>query len=263
MLKEALYYARMGWRYARFIKMAPIPDPTTAIRENLARREENFLNLARRGVFENSRSPYHRLFALANCDFEDLSCSVQRKGLETTLKDLREAGVYLTHEEVKGKPVRRHGQEIPNDIAATANPGSSKGIESVSSGSRSRSTATPTSNEYRLYRECYENLAHQAFGAENCASGSCGRFCPILAPWLQWSGSPVPAARGALVYDRQFSSLERALCARHPSSGGGGAPARLPCAFPDISGSRRFPSRCRMGGGEQASGRSNIPAMWG
>jgi hypothetical protein len=177
MFREALYYARMAWYYGRFIKAAPIADPVAAIRETLARREENFLNLARHGVFDNSRSPYHQLFHLADCAFEDLRDSVRRYGLEKTLADLRAAGVYLSHEEVKGKPLQRHGKDIPNDVGATANPGSSKGMESVSSGSRSRGTATPTSNEYRLYRECYETLARQEFGTKGFAIG---HLRPIL-----------------------------------------------------------------------------------
>src|SRR5579872_1981267 len=186
MFKEAHYYARMARHYGRFIAMPPIPDPESAVRNTLACREQNFLNLARRGIFENTRSPYYHLLRLASCTVEDLEDSVRRKGLETTLKDLREAGVYLSHEEVKGKPVLRNGKTIPNDVAATANPGSSEGIESISSGSRSGGTATPTSNEYRLYRECYETLARQAFGSETCAFG-------VLRPILPSPGALVAA----------------------------------------------------------------------
>ncbi len=187
MFKEAIYYARMAWYYGRFVKAAPIPDPEAAIRDTLLHREDNFLNLVRRGIFENPRSPYNSLFRLADCTFEDVTSSVRRNGLEKTLKDLREAGIYLTHEEVKGKPIHRHGKTIPNDVAATANPGSSKGMESVSSGSRSRGIATPTSNAYRLYRECYETLAYQESGAKD-------RAVALLRPIL-----PSPSALVATV----------------------------------------------------------------
>ncbi|HSR06321.1 MAG TPA: hypothetical protein VLM42_04155 [Bryobacteraceae bacterium] len=169
MLSEARYYARMAWYFGRFTKAAPIADPEAAIRETLAHREENFLNLVRRGIFENPKSPYGELFRLADCTFEDLNDSVRQTGLEKTLQSLRVAGVYLTHEEVKGKPIQRHGKTIPNDIAATKNPGSPGGMESVSSGSRSSGTATPTSNEYRIYRECYETLAYRELGAKDRA----------------------------------------------------------------------------------------------
>ncbi len=188
MLKEAFYYTRMAWHYGRYVRMPPILDPENAIREHLAGREANFLTLARRGIFENSRSPYYHLFRLANCNFEDLNHSVRRNGLEKTLQVLREAGVHLTHAEVKGKPIHRHGSQVPNDVAATANPASSGGIESVSSGSRSSGTATPTSNEYRLYRECYETLARQAFGVQDCAFGFLRPILPSPGPLVALVG---------------------------------------------------------------------------
>lgn len=187
MLREAQYYARMAWHYGRFVKALPIADPETAIRETLSRREENFLNLVRQGVFENPRSPYGDLFRLAGCRFEDLGDSVRRNGLEKTLHELRGAGVYLTHEEVKGKPLQRNGKTVPNDVAATKSPGSLGGMESVSSGSRSSGTATPASNEYRIYRECYETLAYREVGAKD-------RVVGILRPIL-----PSPNALTALV----------------------------------------------------------------
>jgi hypothetical protein len=177
MFKEALYYTRMAWHYGRFVKLPPIKDPRATIRANIERREENFLNLVRDGIFENPKSPYRQLLRLAGCTFEDLRASVSHHGLERTLKNLRQAGVYLTHAEVKGKPIYRHGREVPNDVAATANPNASRGIEAVSSGSRSRGTATPTSNTYRQYRECYEILAREEFGAQDHV---CGLLRPIL-----------------------------------------------------------------------------------
>ncbi len=202
MISESRYYARMAWHYGRFVRMAPIPDPAAAVRENLERREENFLNLVRLGIFSNPRSPYHQLFHLANCSFEDLCESVRRTGLERTLEQLRAAGVHLTHEEVKGKPLHRHGKEIPNDVAATANPGaSSVGMESVSSGSRSSGTATPTSNQYRLYRECYETLAHGELHTQGCAFGFLKPILPSPGALVQMAG----LARSGQPADRWFT----------------------------------------------------------
>ena len=203
MLSEALYYARMAWHYGRFVKMAAILDPESVVRENFARREQNFLNLVERGIIQNPRSPYHELFRLANCSFEDLGESVRRHGLEKTLEHLRAAGVYLTHEEVKGKPVRRHGKDIQNDVVATANPGSSSvGMESVSSGSRSSGTATPTSNEYRRYRECYENLAFRQFCTPGCAFGFLKPILPSPGALVQMVG----VARSGYSTQRWFAA---------------------------------------------------------
>ena len=201
MLSEARYYARMAWHFGRFIKAAPITDPEAVIRETLSRREENFLNLVRRGIFENPKSPYGQLFRLADCTFEDLRDSVRKTGLEKALQILREAGIYLTHEEVKGKPIQRHGKTIPNDIAATKNPGSSGGMESVSSGSRSSGTATPTSNEYRIYRECYERLAYQELGAKDRVVG----FLRPILPSPNALTSMVGLARSGQPAERWFT----------------------------------------------------------
>jgi hypothetical protein len=177
----------MAWYYGRFAKMTPIRDPHATLSETLAHREQNFLSLVRAGIFENPRTPYFHLFRLANCTFADLSDSVRRRGLEVTLENLRQAGVYLSHEEAKGKPVWRHGKEIHNDPVATLNPGSPGGMESVSGGSRSQGTATPSSNAYRLYRECYEIIAREEFGVKE-------RVCGVLMPILPSPGALVAAA---------------------------------------------------------------------
>ncbi|HEY1342890.1 MAG TPA: hypothetical protein VGF59_35550 [Bryobacteraceae bacterium] len=201
----------MAWNFARFIRLPVVADPAAALRESLARREENFVSLVRAGIYENPRSPYQALLRLAGCRFEDLRDSVRRNGLERTLEDLRAAGVYLTHEEVKGAPVLRHGQEIPNDVAATANPGSFRGIESISSGSRSRGTVTPTSNEYRRHRQYYESLACAEFGGPGCVYG-------LLRPILPSPNALVTAAglaRAGRPAQRWFS-VGRSLRANGP-----------------------------------------------
>jgi hypothetical protein len=123
---------------------------------------------------------------MAGCTFEDLRESVGKEGLEATLETLRKEGVYLTHDEVKGKPVTRRGKVIVNHSGATANPASPGGIETVSSGSRG--LATPASNQYRNYRECYEVLAREELGAR-------GRACAVLHPVLP-SPSGLIAASG-------------------------------------------------------------------
>ena len=198
MYKAAAYYARMAWHFGRFVLTPPIADPEGAVRANLLRREENFLGLVRRGVFENPRSPYSHLFRHAGCTHGDLSRLVRSDGLEGTLGRLREAGVYLTHAELKGGPVRRGGLEIPNDAAATGNPAAGAGIETVSSGSRSGGTATSSSNEYRRHRECYEVLARKELAREGTACAFLRPFLPhpgALIGMAGWAAAGVPAER--------------------------------------------------------------------
>lgn len=195
-LKEAGYYARMAWYYGRYVSTPAIHDPEPMLRGNLERRAENFLELVRTGVFENPSTPYHRLMRLAGCSFGDLQQSVHRDGIEPTLEQLRRQGVYLTHAELKGAPVRRHGQEIPNDPTATSTPNLPGGIEAVSSGSRGRGMATPSSNAFRRYREAYHVLWRKEHGIHDRSVATVYPFLPdplglVNGAGIALSGLPV------------------------------------------------------------------------
>ena len=167
MLSEAAYYARMAWYFAGFLRRPLDGDASARLQANIGRREQNFLELVSRGVFNNPRTPYFHLMRLAGCTLADLRESTARNGLDSTLEQLRREGVYLTHAETKGHAVERAGVVIANDAAATRNPGAPGGIESISSGSRSEGSVTPTSNAYRVYRENYERLMRQELGVED------------------------------------------------------------------------------------------------
>jgi hypothetical protein len=93
------------------------------VRERMERREENFLCLVERSIYGYKRSPYLALLKLAQCEFGDLRLLVKDKGLEGALYKLREAGVYVTFEEFKGrKPIVRQGQTIPTTARDFDNP---------------------------------------------------------------------------------------------------------------------------------------------
>jgi hypothetical protein len=171
MLKEARYFARMMRGCQRFLSTPPLADPRAAIAYNLEHRESNFLALMRDVVFANAANPYHKLFVLAGCDFGDLKERVGRQGLEGTLRELRTAGVYLSHNEFKGKePIVRHGREIGMaGPEAFANPRVRGALETTSSGSRSRGTVTRPSAEFQAYREAQDALFVGQFHPESRA----------------------------------------------------------------------------------------------
>src|SRR5574341_988450 len=73
------------------------------INQGFDQREERFLELVRSQIFERPTSPYLKLLRIAGCDFSDLQTQVRRRGVEETLKQLAEEGVYFTSEEFKGK----------------------------------------------------------------------------------------------------------------------------------------------------------------
>lgn len=157
MLREAAYYSKMALGLAAWTRL-PVPaDPFGLVQHNLRSRETNFLQLIRTAIFDNPASPYHTLFQWAGCTHGDLESTVWCEGLEATLQRLYEAGVYLTHDEMKGKtPVRRGAHQLEFDPAALGNPSFAGEWETSSAGSRSRGSVTRRSREYQLYREAQE-----------------------------------------------------------------------------------------------------------
>jgi hypothetical protein len=74
-------------------------------------REINFLRLVRKGIFGYPKSPYLPLLKLVHCEMGDIENMVRDKGLENTLRTLKESGVYVTFEEFKGRtPIVRDGR---------------------------------------------------------------------------------------------------------------------------------------------------------
>jgi hypothetical protein len=132
-----------------------VEQAESAIRRNLAERETNFLQLARRGIYDNPRSPYRPLLEMAGCTFGDLEASVRTKGLEPTLEALRAEGVYVTFEEYKGRqPLVRRGRTFELDPHAFDNPLASRAYAGTTGGSTGVGTRVDTDldNIYALTR---------------------------------------------------------------------------------------------------------------
>lgn len=121
---ELLAFGRFLTGLPGFLRDPMTPGQAAAIvAERLANRERNFLAVVERGVVQNPRSPYRQLLAEARCEFGDLEQMVRQQGLETTLRHLHDAGVYLTFEEFKGRaPIIRNGREIPAALGDFDNP---------------------------------------------------------------------------------------------------------------------------------------------
>ncbi|HSW49456.1 MAG TPA: hypothetical protein VLH09_04740, partial [Bryobacteraceae bacterium] len=178
MLREASYFLRMarGWR--EFIRTPPARDPRAVVREHVRRREENFLDLARRAIYANASNPYHALLRRAGCGYQDLATAVHADGLDATLGVLAEAGVYLTHDEFKGRqPILRPGIEIAVRPGDFMNPLGGGALETTSSGSRSTGTITRQSPGFQVYKEAQEALFLEQFGAPPRVVGA---LYPIL-----------------------------------------------------------------------------------
>ena len=159
MLREASYYSRMALGWYQLARMPLEPDPPALVRRYLENRQAHFLELMRGAVFDYPSNPYHTLFRWSGCSYGDLEAAVRRDGLEAALESLRKAGVYLSHDEFKGKkPVERSGKTIALNPGELANPLVQGTLETSSSGSRSSGTVTRRSLEYQFYREAQERV---------------------------------------------------------------------------------------------------------
>lgn len=79
-----------------------------AVRRGLERRPAALLEKVERAVFGNPRSPYRWLLRRAGAEAGDVERLVRAEGVEGALERLRDAGVYVTFEEFKGRrPIRR------------------------------------------------------------------------------------------------------------------------------------------------------------
>jgi hypothetical protein len=159
--------------YARFLRALPgyfstritLDDAKAIIQQRLERREEGFLELIEHRILDNPRSPYIPLLKLAGAELGDLRNMVRQKGLEPTLLALREAGVYLTYEEFKGRqPIVRDGQVIEAGPHAFDNPFLSAFFEAQTGGSSGVPTRVSISQHNLIDGAPEEMLYYDAHG---------------------------------------------------------------------------------------------------
>lgn len=86
-----------------------VAEAESSIRQWMRDREMRFLRKLERTVFEYPASPYLKLFKAGGIELQDVHRLVGQEGLEGTLSQLRDAGVYVTWEELKGRTELRRG----------------------------------------------------------------------------------------------------------------------------------------------------------
>jgi hypothetical protein len=214
------HFAGIASGFRDIVRAPRVSNPADLIRDRLAHRHENFLDLMRRVVFADAAHPYRQMFELAGCHYEDLAAGVRRDGLEATLTLLHRCGVYLSHDEFKLKrPIVRSNRVIPATDASFRNPLSSGSFVTQSGGSRSAGTRVNPSTAARVYREAYDALTIDEFdltqrryvllkpilpatdGLLNLARAN--RLGLAVDRWF----SPVVASRGSLHYRMATASL--------------------------------------------------------
>jgi hypothetical protein len=134
-----------------------LEDAKATITQQLAHREKNFLSTLKTNVFDYPRSPYLALFRWANITYSDVEKMVANQGIEATLGDLYEAGIYVEFEEVKGrKPIIREGLELHVDASDFDSPN----IKAVMGAQTGGSSGIPTRTNFDFEHVKQKTLVH-------------------------------------------------------------------------------------------------------
>jgi hypothetical protein len=135
-------YVRFAIGLRRFLRERTTLEQAYAIvRQRLANREQMFLRIVERGVFGHSKSPYLPLLRMAGCELGDIRRMVPSRGVEGTLEALRDAGVYVTFDEFKGRlPIVRNGRTFEVSARDFDNPYTRRHFETRTSGSTGAGT---------------------------------------------------------------------------------------------------------------------------
>ena len=137
------------------------------IAQKLASRESRFLDLLDRGVYANPGSPYRALLGAAGIELGDVETLVAERGLEPALESLRDAGVYATLDEFKGRAgLERDGVSMPLGDGDFDNPLIAGHYWGVTGGSRG--TSRRVAVDLRRFRTeaAGQVLFREAFGLD-------------------------------------------------------------------------------------------------
>ena len=203
--------ARFAAGVARFLRRPLGPAAArAALRRRLAEREAEFVDLVRRGIYANPRSPYARLLAHAGCEPADLERLVRDRGVEGALHALYRAGVYLTVEEFKARrPVERGDLRFVVDPADLRFPGLAVHLSTHSSGSRGAGTAVPI--DFATIRDRVVNtcLIVEARGGGAWPKAIWGSPGGSVVTAVRFSGFGAPLARWFLQVSPRAPGLHR------------------------------------------------------
>jgi hypothetical protein len=201
MLAEVWKYSRMLRAIVQHLRSPLEADPEGIIRKEMEDRGDNFLAHATT-VMSLPEHPYAQMFRLAGSSYADLESSVRRDGVEATLEKLLEEGVFLTHDEFRGKKeIVRSGRHIPALPSIWNNPASKGGYVQSSSGTSGRPVTTFYSVAAARHGENMGVLFLREFNFSGSARVS-------LAPILPGFGLFSAISTGRLIggYDRWFAT---------------------------------------------------------
>ncbi len=110
-------------------------------RRDVTNREDHFLATLQRNVYSYPRSPYLQMLRAKGITRDDIVRWMGQQGLEATLEQLLDEGIYVTFEELKGRaPIRRDYLELDTVAEDFDNPSVRPALYGASGGS----TGVPT-----------------------------------------------------------------------------------------------------------------------
>jgi hypothetical protein len=165
-ISDVLIYSRLAFSLRGFLSSTVnVEESKQIITTGLRNREQNFLKLVQKGIYQNLDSPYIKLLQMAGCEFGDMESLVNKEGIEATLKKLLAEGVYLDWEEFKGKKeVVRGGCHFQFKETDFDNPFLARSLENSSSGSRSPGTRIMMNFDRYAYQAAHNAVAFAAHG---------------------------------------------------------------------------------------------------
>ena len=181
----------------------------TILTARLARREADFLALARAAVYDNPRSPYRQLLELAGCQYGDLEGLVGREGLEGALVHLYRQGVYLTIEELKGRrPIVRGSATLSIQPAQVRNPLVGFHVPTQTGGSRGARMVVPVDLSSVRDRAVNQCLALEARGGGHWLKATWAVPGRIVSGVVRSSSFGAPMARYFSLVDPAEADLD-------------------------------------------------------
>jgi len=192
----------------------PFLDVREEIRRLIAVRNRRFLSLMRDAVYGYPPSPYLQLMRYAGCDFSDLEAEVTAHGLESTLRRLAGAGVYVTHDEMKSRvPVRRGSSTFDFNPSQFDNPFLTPHFVKSTSGSTGTATWVGISLNHFRQQLLHTVLSVQFHNLE-------GSPAALWLPVSEWSVSRMfRLAKTMASIDRWFTQVPLSFGRRLASFG--------------------------------------------
>jgi hypothetical protein len=169
MIAELAMFARYARQLPRFLR-APLDTASARqlLLDHMRNRTGSLLSLLDRGVFANPASPYRRLLSAAGVSRESLHALVREHGVEEALHRLRDAGVFVSIDEFKGKrPIRRSGLDFLAKPEDFDNPLADISFEGRTGGSRGPSRRLLLDLGLLTHDAAAHRVFHESFGLVN------------------------------------------------------------------------------------------------